>query len=357
MRYKNFRFTKTRLAAALFGLAITLQTVVPLLVPSASAGTLTNTLVRFDRLSQAVATTGTVCAKPVTVGVESSVAVTFPTGFTVSTTVGNWTTNTTSSGYGWPTGGTAWLTPGGAGSIGSASASTAVGQVVTWTSSDLTVGTLYCFNWTTTTGLTSVGTAGDYTGTVATNLDTGTYGVTTVGVGNDQITVSATINPTFSMTLSAFTDNLGILTSGLVSVSPTPRTATVSTNAPNGWYLWGKDSNQGLNSVSASYTVPSVVTCSSGSSSNSTLAAGTEGYNLGAVATSGTESIAATFVGGSAGRGGGLCNSAGYQTVASSANTANASVVTLTNNAAISGTTKPGADYTDLETFVGAGLF
>jgi len=366
--YKNIRLTKTRIAAGLFGLALLIQAAVPLVIPSASAGTMTNTLVRFDRLAQTSATTGTVCAKPATVGTEGKVAVTFPTGFTVSTTAGNWSTNTTSTGYAWPTGGTAWLTPGGAGSIGDAAASTAVGQTVTWLSSDLTVGTLYCFNWTTTTGLTSVGTAGNYTGTVVTQtgasatIDTGTYGVTTVGVGADQITVSATVNPTFSLALSGTTDALGTLVSGSVATSPIPRTATVNTNAPNGWYLWGKDSNQGLNSTTASHTIPSVVTCSSGSSANSTLAAGTEGYNLGAVATSqtsgsGTVSIAGTFVGGSLGKGGGLCNSAGYQTVASSNGTANTSVITMNNNAAIAVITNPASDYTDLETFVGAGLF
>jgi len=368
MSYKKIRFTKTRVAGALFGLALLLQATLPLLIPSASAGTMTNTLVRFDRLAQAAATTGTVCAKPASTATEAQVAVTFPTGFTVNGTVGNWTTNTTSTGYAWPATGTAWLTPGGAGSIGSASATSVVGQTVTWTSSDLTVGTLYCFNWTTTTGLTSVGTAGNYTGTVVTNtsvpaaIDTGTYGVTTVGAGADQMTVSATVNPAFSLVLSGTTDALGILAVGSVATSPTPRTATINTNASSGWYLWGKDSNQGLNSTTASYTVPSVTTCASGSSSNSTLSAGTEGYNLGAVATSqtggtGTVSIAATFVGGSLGKGGGLCNSAGYQTVASSSGTANTSVVTLNNNAAISGITKPGTDYTDLETFVGAGLF
>ena len=129
-------------------MALVLQAVVPFLTPGASAGTLTNTLVRFDRLAQAQATTGTVCATPATVGAETQVAVTFPTGFTVSGTVGNWTTNTTSTGYGWPTGGTAWLSPGTSGNINSAAATSVVGQTVTWGSSDLTVGTLYCFNWT-----------------------------------------------------------------------------------------------------------------------------------------------------------------------------------------------------------------
>jgi hypothetical protein len=358
----KLRLSKNKLVGLGFGVALALQAFAPFLTPSASAGTLTNTLVRFDRLSQAVATTGTVCAKPATVGAESTVAVTFPTGFTVSTTAANWTTNTTSAGYGWPTGAVAWLSPGTSGNVNSAAATSAVGQVVTWGSSDLTVGTLYCFNWTTTTGLTSVGTAGNYTGTVATNLDTGNYAVTTVGAGADQVTVTATVNPAFSMSLSTTNDPLGTITTAAVKTSASAIQATVSTNAANGWYLWGKDSQAGLNSSTASYTIPS--NCSAGVGTNTTLSAGTEGYNLGArvnaqgSGSGGTTSIAAVFDDTStAGKGGGLCSTAGYQTIASSTGTANAAKVDMRNNAAISGVTKAATDYTDLETFVGAGLF
>ncbi|MET0779694.1 MAG: hypothetical protein ABWY71_02570, partial [Candidatus Saccharimonadales bacterium] len=46
----------------------------------ASAGTLSTAFVRFDRLKISQATTGTVCAKPATVGAETQVQVTFPTG-------------------------------------------------------------------------------------------------------------------------------------------------------------------------------------------------------------------------------------------------------------------------------------
>jgi len=361
MKYRNLHLTKTKLAGAFFAMTLALQAFVPFLLPSASAGTLTNTLVRFDRLSQGVATTGTVCAMPTTVGTESTVAVTFPTGFTVSTTAANWGTNTTSSGYGWPSGAVAWLTTGTSGNVGSAAATSAVGQTVTWGSSDLTVGTLYCFNWTTTTGLTSVGTAGNYSGSVATNIDTGNYAVTTVGANADQVTVTATVNPTFSMSLSANSDALGTITTGAVKTSGSPIQATVSTNASNGWYMWGKDSSAGLNSTTASYTIPS--NCSSGAGTNTTLSAGTEGYNLGATVNTqgsgsgGTTSIAGVFDGSSTGQGGGLCSTAGYQTIASSTGTANAAKVDMKNNAAISGVTKPATDYQDVETFVGAGLF
>ena len=104
------------------------------------AASLSRALVRFDRMKVSTATTGTVCAQPTTVGTEVDVQVTVPAGYTVSTTTGNWTVNTTN--LAWPTGGTAW--PG----IGTATA--ASGQIVTFPSTDITVGTLYCFNWTNT---------------------------------------------------------------------------------------------------------------------------------------------------------------------------------------------------------------
>lgn len=376
MKSPNLHLTKIRVAGIAFLLTLASQALVPFLVPSASAGTLTQTMVRFDRLAQSQATTGTVCAAASAsgAGTEAFIQVTFPTGFTVSTTTSDWATNTTSSGYAWPTGATAMPTPGGAGSVGSSTANSASGQNVTWKISDLTDTTLHCFNWTSSAAV-STGTAGSYTGVVTTQnstpatIDTGNYATTTVSspAPGDQVTVTATVNPTFSMSLSAASDGLGTLTTGSVSTSGTPITVTVSTNAANGWYMWGKDGNSpsGLHSTTASYTIQT--NCSGTTGSSSTLSAGTEGFNLGArintqgSGSGGTTSLSAVFDDSStAGKGGGLCSGAGglgYQTIASSNGTANAAKVDLRNNAAISGVTKPATDYQDVETFVGAGLF
>ncbi|MCA9327738.1 hypothetical protein KDA14_04380, partial [Candidatus Saccharibacteria bacterium] len=153
---------------------------------------------------------------------------------------------------------------------------------------------------------------------------------------------------------SANSDNLGALTTGSVSVSPSPRTATVNTNAKNGWYVWAKDTNTGLNSASAAATIASTTP-----GTNSTLSAGTEGYNTGVTSShgggSGTISVATPFVGGATGKGGGLDTT--LRTLASSNGTAQNDVLTLTNNAAISSTTAAASDYTDTITVVGAGLF
>jgi len=372
MRLPKLHLTKIKITGLAFLLTLAAQAFVPFLSMSASAGTLTNTLVRVDRLAQSQTTGGMVCAKSTTASVEAHVQVSFPgngtqgsNSFGVNTTAGNWTTTTTNL----PNGATPW--------IGVGTATNVSTNTVTFPSGDMVVGTLYCFNFAAASTLSTPTNNGtNLTATVTTQdstpstIDSGTYAMTIVGAGADQITVNATVNPTFSMSLvgpSGQTDSLGTLTTGAVATSAsTFIVATVSTNAANGWYLWGKDSNQGLKSASAgNYTIPS--NCSSGAGTNSTLSAGTEGYNLGATVTaqgSGSGGTATTTgtglvfdnAGGTAGKGAGLC-SANYQSIATSNGTANAATVTMKNNAAISGVTKPGSDYTDLETFVGAGLF
>lgn len=337
---KTSRLSSVALAAsytaAIFG------SVFVMFSSTASAATLSEVLVRFDRMKAATATTGTVCAKAANAG-QTSVTVTFPTGYTVSGTTGNWATSTTN--LSWPAGASAWP------SIG-ATATTASSPNVTWSSGALVAGTLYCFNWTNAAALT-VGVAGTYTGSVSTNVDTATP-YATASIADDQIVVSASVAPAFSFALSANTDNLGALTTASVSSSPTPRTATVNTNAKNGWNVWANDSNAGLHSTIASSTIASTTP-----GSNSTLTANNEGYNTGVTSSqtggTGTITVAAPFVGGSAGKGGGLDTT--LRMLASSTGTANNAVLTLTNNASISGTTLPATDYADTITVVGAGLF
>ena len=312
------------------------------LTGTASAAILSQTSVRFDRMKATTATTGTVCAKSASTG-QTSVTVTFPTGYAVSTVTTNWATSTTN--LSWPTGASPWV------SIG-ANASTATGQVVSWTSGSLIAGTLYCFNWTNTAAVTTA-SAGVYTGTVATNIDTATpFG--TAAIANDQIAVSATVAPTFTFAINVNTDNLGQLATGSVVTSPTPRTATVNSNAKNGWYVWAKDATTGLNSVTTATTIASTTP-----GANSTLSAGSEGYNTGITQTqtggSGTITVAAGYVGGATGKGGGLDTT--LRSIASSTGTANNAVLTITNNASISNLTLPATDYTDTITLVGAGLF
>ena len=323
--------------------------VLPLLSHSlAYAADLTQSSVRFDRMQTSTATTGTVCAKPASTATESDVQVTFPTGYTLGLAA-TFTVNTTN--LAWPTGGTAWP------SI--ATATNVTGQVVTFPSGDLTPATLYCFNWINSAAVTVKSSAtGSNTGTITTRTVTPTNidsaGYSTASVTGDQITVSASVPSTFSFALSANTDALGTLSTASVTTSPTPRTATVSTNAKNGWMVWAKDANTGLLSTSASSTIASATP-----GSNSTLVAGTAGYNTGVTSTqvggTGTISITAPFVGSGAGQGGGL--DTGLRTLATSNGTADTAVLTLKNNVAISAITPAATDYSDTLTVIGAGLF
>ena len=315
---------------------------------NAKAATLTETFVRFDRMETSTATTGTVCATQASSGTDASVEVTYPTGYTLGLAA-TFTVSTTN--IAWPTGATAW--PG----IGTATNVT--GQVVTFPSTTLTAGTLYCFNWINTAAVTTSasatnsnqGTIGTYTST-PTLIDSGTYETATVT--SDQIAVTATVPASFSFALSGTSDNLGSILTSAVSTSPTPRTVTVNTNAKNGWMVWAKDANTGMTSASASHNIASTTP-----GSNSTLSAGTEGYNTGVTQTqssgTGTITVAAPFVGGSTGKGGGLNTT--YASLATSNGTGGSSVLTLTNNVAVATITPSATDYADTITVVGSGAF
>jgi hypothetical protein len=359
MKHLKIKTTKFRLAAGLLLFVLFAQALVPLLVRHSAAATMTQTLVRFDRMATSQTTTGTVCAKPATTATEAGVKVTFPTGYTVSTTVGDWTVSTATT-TGWPAGASAWT------SIGSPTGSgdfTISGQTVGFQSGDLTPGTLYCFNWTTAAALTTKSSAtNDNTGTVVTrtsvpaDIDTGTYATATVT--NDQVTVTASVNPSFSMSFSGgTTDALGTLTTGAVA-SNSAVTMTVNTNAKNGWMAWARDTSTGLNSTSASYTIASTGV----GSASQALVAGTEGYNVGIAysQTSGSctagSAVSTNFdKAGGSNKGGGLDTT--LRTLLTCGGTTNNGVITPTNFAAINGATAAATDYTDVQTYVAAGLF
>jgi len=319
-------------------------------VHKTSAAALSQVFVRFDHMQTSTATTGTVCAKAASTATEASVVVAFPTGYTLGIaatfTVG--TTNTA-----WPTGGTAWPSIATATSVSS--------QNVTFPSGDLTVGTLYCFNWINTAAVTTSASAtSSNLGSVTTQtsvpaaIDTAQY--TTATITNEQIAVSATVPSSFSFALSSpATDQLGTLSTLSVTPSPTPRSATISTNAKNGWMVWAKDLNTGLTSASAGATIPATTYSSS---TPTTLVAGTAGYNTGVTASHGTGTGAITVDPGFAGStatGGGL--SPTLRTIATSNGTGGGDTVTLTNNVAISAVTPAATDYADTITVIGAGLF
>jgi hypothetical protein len=371
-------FTRWQLVASFFALIVLAQTAVPIFLSHASAASLSNGMVRFDRMNASQATTGTVCAT--TNGAaqtEAAVAVTFPTGYTVSATQGNWTVGTTTTG--WPAGAAAWV-----GITAPSAANQISGQTVQFTSGNLTASTLYCFNWTNTAALSikssatssntgvittcsnSTDCAGTGTGGTSTgNLDTANYA--TASLGNncgsgaqacDQIQVSASVNSTFSFSLSATLAALGTLSTAGPSESSAIN-ATVSTNAQDGWQMWAADlaGTPGLTSATATKTIAYTPAANV---SPATLVANTEGFNLGAGTSTGTTctgaSPATNFAsGGTQYRGGGLDNT--LRTLATATGVADACSIPLRVNASISATTPAANDYAATLTIVAAGIF
>lgn len=326
----------------------------PLLMPDkAYAGNLTNTILRLDRMNASTATGGTVCAKAVTVGLETDVQVTFPAGFTVNTTAANWTVTTTNL----PLGSTAW--------VGILTATAVAGQVVTFPSGDLVVGTLYCFNFTGTSTLTTSTAASDKTGTIQTrigggtptNHDIGYYATAVVTDGGtpdgDQISVTATVPATFSFSLSANTAALGNLSTTTTSAGGI--TTTVSTNAENGWNAWVKSTN--ANSTAGLYSPTAVSTLASAGTVDaapSDLAALT-GIVLDVDTGTNTPTVDAEYNGTNATSGGTLDTA--FQPIASQTAPAAASTVTLIARAKIAATQPAATDYATTLTVVGAGNF
>jgi hypothetical protein len=349
VRTKYKKLTQLTVVVGLVAAAI-LPTV---LASQAQAAAFTVAMVRFDRMKISQATTGTVCVRPATTSADVKTwQVTFPTGYTVSTTAANWqAANVSTTNLAWPSGAVAW--PNATGATAAVS-----GQTVTWTNASVQTmnnSTTYCYNWTSAAAVSvQSGTSSTNTGTVntrnssAVDIDSSSY--VTSSITDDQISVSATVPQAFSFALNANSDSLGTLSSGSITQSASGVIATVNTNAKNGFKVWARSANAGLNSVSASKTI---------AAANGPLSAGTEGYAFGVTVTqtsgSGSPAASGSFAGGVAGTGGALATA--LSEVVSSAGTANNAQLTLRNNVAISGITPAASDYTDVITVVGAGMF
>ena len=155
----------------------------------ARASTFTNDYLRLTNLGTNSILSGTVCAAPSSAGAgtENSVSVTFPSDFTISTTTSDWTTATSNL----PSGSVAW-------SGISSNATSVSSKTVTFTSSDLTSTSLYCFNFTTTLSKTSATAGNDKVGYIQTKnsgsiIDSATIGLSIVT--SNQINITAGVDP------------------------------------------------------------------------------------------------------------------------------------------------------------------
>jgi len=303
--------------------------------------------VRLDRIKASTTTGGTVCINNATTGTEADVQVTFPTGFTVNTTASNWTVTTTNL----PSGATAWP--------GITTASAVSSQTVTFPSSDLSASTLYCFNFASSSTLTTSTAGNDKTGSIVTRtgasaaIDTINYAASIIS--NDQIAVTATVPSTFTFALSGNTAALSTLSTSSVT-SATGITATVNTNATNGWIAWVKSTNGSLSSSATSDTITSP------GSSNATpeSLAAQAGYVLDTDLTTdagsgGAVTIDAEFNGTDTNSGGHLVTT--FAAIASANGPAAGDVVTLVVRAKAGSLNKAASDYADTLTVTAAGQF
>lgn len=306
----------------------------------------TEAYVRLDSMETSVLPVGSVCMKTSTAGTESSLTVTFPTAFTVDSNTAHWTLDTTANNI--PQGTTQWA------STGSGNATTVSGQAVTFTVGDLTANTLTCLHFT-ATGTSSTGSAGnDEVGSLATDVDATAYdyALSIVATGGEDVSVNATVSPTFSYSLSPSTSvsfNSGNpLVVGTVYSAST--TLTIGTNAASGWISWVENSANGLyNSVSAT----SISNLSYGSTT--TLSGANYGYGLDADSGSGSPTIDTAYDGATANDAGGMQNA--FKLMASKTpGPANSDTVTLNFRSRINAAQAPGS-YSDLVTVLAAGAF
>jgi len=341
----------------------------PFFYPTTANAVSVTGYVRLERMKAGQATGGTICMTPSLTHTTSNNTVTVSfsngdgstTGFTLNATGSNWTATTSNL----PTGSTAW--PG-----ITAATPTVSGQTVTYTMASnqtLTAATQYCFNFPTASTLTSRGTAasnltGAVTATDTTPANNEVVNYATATISDDRIVVTATVPATFSFSLGAFTAALGSLPTSGAPNTATAITATVSTNAQNGWLSWAKNTNATSSLTSAS-TGDGVCfggnypTCTGAAyqttSANVHSLSGAAGYGLSVAAGSGAPTVAPEYAG-SATSFGSLDN-AKFEQIASKNTVAAANTFTLTFGAEATATNKAATDYTDTVTISAAGQF
>lgn len=349
-----------RIAVAL---VIALETCSMFVSSAAQAANFTTAYMRMDRMKINSVTGGLVCARVVsTTPTEAKLKVTFPSTYTLSTTAANWGVSTAANLI--PAGATAWpgITAPGGGDIDNTL------KTVVFASSDLTsAATTYCFVYGTgaTKPVTLPGTTANSqqaaieTQTAASApIDATPIALATIA--DDQILVTAVVPPIFQFTITP--DNTEPFSANLdpsTVISTAGTVVTVNTNAKGGWIAWAKDSEQGLHSTTASYTIPTTGTVNGAPSQ---LTNGVAGYVMDVDATdTGTSACTATadpeYAATQPTTHGGTL-SADFQPIGvCSGGTSDGDQLTLVERAAIGVTTPAATDYSDIITVVGAGNF
>jgi hypothetical protein len=332
----------------------------PLVAKKAHAAAATGYL-RLDRMKTNTASGGAVCINPTSN--ETTVrqlSISFPDGtgtggaasFAINSTAANWTWDTTAANI--PVGVSAFP-----GTATTSTVSTGTVTFIVTADQSLNTGTTYCLHFSGTSTLTTPTSANsNLTGAISlknsggTILTNETANYATAIITNDQIAVTATVPSTFSFSLGANAATLGQLTTS-GATSATNITATVSTNANNGWLAWVKSLNSALVSPSTTDSIPSanfVV-----GSGNIIDLASTSGYVLDVQTGTGSPSIAAEYLGNATTSGGNLATS--FKQIASKSTPAASNTFTMAVRARASAINKAASDYADTVTVTAAGQF
>ncbi|OGK23136.1 hypothetical protein A3H80_04430 [Candidatus Roizmanbacteria bacterium RIFCSPLOWO2_02_FULL_37_19] len=323
-----------------------------------AVGDLTEASVRLDRMALSSVASASdpilVVLKPTSTGTEDDLFVEFdPSGstFTVDATAANITSIT--SGIPTTYQGETLTAMTGLGATALASS----GDDVTFDIGDLTVGSLYGFFIT--GGVTNPSSGGTVEIQMTTRtaadaaIDLKATAVDIVTAAADQITVTASVTPSFNFALSANTIALGDQSASAADTGAI--TIDIDTNAGNGWVAWALSANTYLNSASTSDQINTQGTVNDAPTD---YAAGTEFYQLDIQVTngtgSGTPSVDAEYDG-DADTGGTFSTS--YEEIAISTGPGTDDGITFTVLSAVSALNEAADDYTDTLTVIGAGNF
>lgn len=361
IRTLNLRDSDSLISLLLY-IALFITLAYPLLLPKKAGATITQSFVRINRHATGAAISGSACMETAgSHGTETNVTIVFPGDWTISSTTSNWTANDTNLPYDptdLSTQATMW-----AGVTNTEQATTVTGNSVTWTATDLSDGTFYCFNFA---GASStIGAAGDNRigalqvmggSPFVSNVD---WAVDVNTAASDQITVTASVSAQMTFALASNTAALGALASGSTAAA-SGINQTVTTNARNGWASWVMSGTDGGGTAGAlQSTVASSQIDSPGSWDGTPETLGSSGgYVLDVDAGSGCNSacVADEYEGGTADAGGHLSYNIFRQT-ANDTTPTSGDVVSLVVKARSSATTPAASDYTDTLTVVAAGSF
>lgn len=376
--FSKFYLRRLPYAVAAALVIVSCVSVIPFGGSKASAGTLNKVSIRLDSLvGAATSVSGRACFVADVTTVIRSVRITFPTtngatDYTLSSTLGNWTTSTTNLD-------TQPVTQNALTGL-SANATVVSGHSVTFDDSSgftpANTTNTYCFNWS-GTGLTNpaawttesiAGTFETFSAVSASGLiSTSTFSMPkTVTTNGTNVGVSATVPPTFSFTLNGTSDPFGTINLAAVNFTA-GLTGTIVTNAGSGWVIWARSTANAacakgcIFSPSKSYGIKSAASVGSAAANVTT---GAEHYDFATTAKSlgasgsCTAITQTTYFDGISNAGfGGPLDKTAFWPIASCDGSSTSATVSFREILVAIASTPAAADYADTIVMTAAGTF